>query len=150
MTVLIAKTMLDEARAFFEDQGAVGCEGTAMIAAAIDRIADRLIIPDQVSTPAPRCSVEVTARGKLELAAALGADERLVARIHSHPAGAFHSPTDDANPALTFEGALSIVVPFFGLGLHRGLNACAIYQYAARRWVPLPPGPRRDQVVDVR
>jgi hypothetical protein len=150
MTALIAKAVLEDARAFFEDRGAGGCEGTAMIAAALDGAAERLIVPDQVSTPAPRCSVEVTTRGKLELAAALGADERLVARIHSHPAGAFHSPTDDTNPALTFEGALSIVVPFFGLGLRRGLNACAIYRYAARRWVPLPPGPRRDQVVRVR
>jgi hypothetical protein len=149
MTVLIAKTVLDEARAFFEDQGAAGYEGTGMIAAVIDGAADRLIIPDQASTPAPRCSVEVTARGKLELAAALGADERFVARIHSHPAEAFHSPTDDANPALTFEGALSIVVPFFGLGLRRGLDACAVYQLAARRWVPLLPGTHRDRVVHV-
>jgi hypothetical protein len=149
MTVLIAKAVLEDARAFLEDQGAGGCEATAMIAAAMNGAAERLIVPDQVCTPAPRCSVEVTARGKLELAVALGADERLVARIHSHPAGAFHSPTDDANPALTFEGALSIVVPFFGLGLRRGLGACAVYQLAARRWVPLPPGPRRDQVVRV-
>jgi hypothetical protein len=150
MTVLIAKAVLEDARAFFEDQGAVGCAGTAMIAAGVDGAAERLIVPDQVCTPAPRCSVEVTARGKLELAAALGADERLVARIHSHPAGAFHSPIDDANPALTFEGTLSIVVPFFGLGLRRGLAACAIYQLAAGRWVPLPPGPRRDREVLVR
>jgi hypothetical protein len=150
MTVLIAKEALEHARAFFEDQGAIGCEGTAMIAASMDRAAERLIVPDQVSTPAPRCSVEVTARGKLELAAALDVDERLVARIHSHPGGAFHSPTDDANPALTFEGALSIVVPFFGLGLRRGLDACAIYQLAARRWVPIPPGPCRDRMVRVR
>jgi hypothetical protein len=150
MTVLIASVVLDEARTFFEDQGAVGCEGTAMVAGAIDGVADRLVIPDQVSTTVPRCSVEVTARGKLELAVALAADERFVARIHSHPAGAFHSPTDDANPALTLEGALSIVVPFFGLGLRRGLDACAVYRLAAGRWVPLQPGPGRDRVVGIR
>ena len=150
MTVMIAKVVLEDARTYFEDQGAVGYEGTAMIAAAIDGAADRLVIPDQIATPAPRCSVEVTARGKLELAAALSADERFVARIHSHPAGAFHSPTDDANPVLTFEGALSIVVPYFGLGLRRGLDACAVYRLAYLRWTPVPPGLGRGRVVRVR
>lgn len=53
MTVLIAREVLERARAFFEDQGAIGCEGTAMIAASMDRAAERLIVPDQVSTPPP-------------------------------------------------------------------------------------------------
>ena len=36
MTVPIAEAVLEEARTFFGDQGAVGCEGTAMIATAAD------------------------------------------------------------------------------------------------------------------
>ena len=43
-------------------------------------------------------SLEVTRRGQLQLATALGPDDLYVARIHSHPGEAFHSPADDANP----------------------------------------------------
>lgn len=149
MSVLIVpSTILDEARCFFEDRGAVGCEGTAMIAAR-DRVATRLVVPDQAATPAPFCTVEVTLAGKLELAAALADAERYVARIHSHPGLAFHSQTDDANPAITHEGALSVVVPFFGLGLRRGLDACAVLVRLNGRWMELPAGQVGDRVVAV-
>jgi hypothetical protein len=146
----IDATTLDNARRFFEERGASGCEGTAMLAATTGGPVDRLVIPDQVAHPVPRCWVEVTTAGKLELAASLGIDERYVARIHSHPALAFHSPADNANPALTFEGALSIVVPFFGLGLRHGLDACAVLVLEGGTWVNLPSGRVRDQVVVVR
>ena len=35
-------------------------------------------------------------------------------QVHSHPAGAYHSATDDTYPIATLEGSLSIVLPFFG------------------------------------
>ena len=35
-------------------------------------------------------------------------------QVHSHPAGAYHSATDDTYPTATLEGSLSIVLPFFG------------------------------------
>lgn len=144
MTALvISAALLDEARAFFEERGSVGCEGTAMIAARAG-IATRMVFPDQRATPAPHCSVEVTLRGKLALAAALDADERYVSRIHSHPGLAFHSASDDANPALTHDGALSIVAPFFGLGLRHGLDACAVLVMSEGRWTDLAAGPARD------
>jgi hypothetical protein len=145
----ISETVLDEARAFFEDCGAQGCEGTALIAAKND-VADLLVIPDQRATPHPQSSVEVTDKGKRQLATALGLDRTYVARIHSHPGLAFHSDTDDRNPALTFEGAVSVVVPFFGLGLRNGLDACALYELRAGRWILVEPGSGRDRPVDVR
>src|SRR5688572_743463 len=107
--LVVPVEVLDDARKFFEDCGSRGCEGTAMLAASAAGI--RLVIPDQEATPAPYCSVEVSLQGKLELAGALGPGETYVSRIHSHPELAFHSATDDRNPALTHEGALSIVVP---------------------------------------
>lgn len=143
---VIAKSVLEEAREFFEERGSHGCEGTAMIIAGVDEPADRLVIPHQHAEPAPYCSVEVTREGKLELAAALGPRDRFVARIHSHPDEAFHSPVDDRNPVLTFEGALSIVVPFFGLGLRHGLNACAIFEFRKLTWVELTSG-ERERIV---
>src|SRR5438067_1247917 len=105
--IVLSARVLNEARAFFEDRGAEGLEGTAMIAQRGGGAADRLVIPTQHASREGGCWVEVPLAGKLELAAALGADEQYVARIHSHPGDPFHSPTDDRNPALTFHGALS-------------------------------------------
>lgn len=146
LTVPLA--VLDEARRFFEDCGSRGCEGTAMIAASFTAI--RLVIPDQHATPAPYCSVEVTLQGKLELAGGLRSGETYVSRIHSHPELPFHSPTDDRNPALTHEGALSIVVPFFGLGLRQGFSCCAVYVRQGHEWIELPAGSGRDRFVVAR
>lgn len=143
MTLILSPGLLDAARSFFEERGTLGLEGTAMIAGPAQ---PRLVIPNQraVRTQHGVC-VEVTSDGLYELATALNDGEQFVARIHSHPDEAFHSPTDDRNPVITFEGAVSIVVPFFGLGLRRGLDACAVYRRAGGSWQELPAGPLRDR-----
>lgn len=145
-TLRIAGSLLHEAGAFFELCGSRGLEGTAMIAARADGVATGLVIPDQRARPGGGW-VEVTNRGKLDLAAGLRPDEVYAARIHSHPAEAFHSPIDAANPALTYVGAISIVVPYFGLGLRQGLGACAAFVRTSSGWRELPPGAARDVVV---
>jgi hypothetical protein len=150
MTVTIIAAVLEQARAFFEERGSIGCEGTAMISATDDGVAAKLVIPDQRAGAVPCCWVEVTRAGKSELAAALGPHDRYVARIHSHPGLAFHSPTDDANPAITYPGAISIVVPYFGLGLRHGLDACAVFVRRDDRWDEVPPGVDRRQLVVTR
>lgn len=137
MSLRISRSALEQARVFFEDRGQHGLEGTAMLAGP-DGAITRCVIPDQVGRRNRfGVSVEVTMRGKLELAAALADGELYRARIHSHPREAFHSETDDRNPGLTSEGALSIVVPDFGHGLRCGLTACAIYVRRHARWVAL-------------
>jgi hypothetical protein len=146
---MITLDVLEQARQFFEERGSHGFEGTAMIAAGPDRVGKRLVIPDQRAGAAPKCWVEVTAKGKLELAAQLGRDEIYVARIHSHPMDAFHSPTDDINPALTNHGALSIVAPFFGLGLRHGVDACAVYLLGREGWEYLEVGAHRAEELGI-
>jgi hypothetical protein len=148
--LILDQAVLDAAGEFFESRGAEGCEGTAMIAVSMTSGAQRLVIPEQRAGVVPRCWAEVTETGKGELLLALGMHDRYAARIHSHPALAFHSATDDANPALTFDGALSIVVPFFGLGLRRGLDACAVLVRRGSRWIEVPPGADRERLVLVR
>jgi hypothetical protein len=109
---VVTRSVLEAARAFFEEQGTQGLEGTALVAALDGGPADRLVVPTQQASRADGgCWVEVPLAGKLECAAALRPGERYVARIHSHPGEAFHSAADDRNPALTHQGALSIV-PF--------------------------------------
>jgi hypothetical protein len=146
-TLLVPPSLLREAGVFFESCGSRGVEGTAMIAARADGLATGLVIPDQRAGHVTGCWVEVTPQGKLDLAASLRPGEIYAARIHSHPADAFHSATDSANPALTYPGALSIVVPYYGLGLRHGLNACAVYLRTARGWQELAAGVARDAMV---
>lgn len=140
-TLLLPNDMLAELRVYFEDCGAYGHEGTAMIKSGPNGVS--AVVPDQVPQRVGRgVSVEVTRKGQMELALALAEDELYVARIHSHPYDAFHSAADDANPVLTHEGALSIVVPYFGLGLRRGLDACAVLRREGDQWRDLPVGAR--------
>lgn len=141
--MVLPAAILDEARTFFEDRGTHGLEGTAMIKAG-NKVG--LVIPRQNARrdASGHVNVEVSRDGQMDLIRALGPDEIYVARIHSHPADAFHSAADDANPVITFEGGISIVVPFFGLGLRHGLNACAVYLFTRGAWIELPAGPERD------
>lgn len=142
-TLIVPSELLGRAAAFLETCGSRGLEGTAMI---IGGDTPRLIIPAQTARRSRAgVAVQVTPAGQMQLATALGQDETYAARIHSHPDEAFHSASDDANPVLTYVGALSVVVPFFGLGLRHGLSACAIYRREAHGWRDLPYGDERDR-----
>lgn len=144
MTLHLPSAVLEAAQLFFENRGSYGLEGTAMIAGP----EPRLVVPDQhARRTAQGVSVELTEQGRWELATALGQNETYLARIHSHPDEAFHSPADDRNPVITFEGAISIVVPYFGLGLRHGLPACAVLRLTGGVWTDLPAGPARDRWV---
>lgn len=144
--LVLTSRVIDDAQIFFEDRGTFGLEGTAMIKASetLD-----LVVPRQNARRDAygHVNVEVPREGQMELALALGPDDLYVARIHSHPGDAFHSPADDANPVISFEGGLSIVVPFFGLGLRRGLDACAVFLFHGGQWIELDSGPDRDRWV---
>jgi len=144
--LVLPTRVLADARVFFEERGALGLEGTAMVKAGAQV---ELVIPRQHAHRGAGggVHVEVGAEGQLDLMRHLAPEELYRARIHSHPGDAFHSAADDANPVITFEGALSIVVPFFGLGLRRGLGACAVYVHNRGRWVDLPPGGARDAML---
>lgn len=142
--LVLTPQVLQDARTFFEDRGTHGLEGTAMIKAGTGL---ELVVPRQNAhrDAFGHVNVEVPREGQMDLALALGPDDLYEARIHSHPGDAFHSPADNANPVISFEGGISIVVPFFGLGLRRGLAACAVYLFHDGAWVELAAGPDRDR-----
>lgn len=146
--ISIPGSVLAETGAFLEDRGALGREGTALLVADHAGLVNRVVIPDQVAGEYPESWVEVTEAGKLQLAAHLRSGEVYASRIHSHPGNEPHSMTDDANPAITFDGALSIVVPFFGLALRQGLDRCLVYRLANGHWRELR-GTTRDDAVRV-
>ncbi len=148
----IGSAVLTEIERFLTTQGSAGLEGTGLVAFLPEEDgawrAVEFVAPEQRGQRVGLgCWVEVTDRGKRELALRLPQGCRYLVRVHSHPGEAFHSPTDDANPALTHEGAISVVVPYFGLGLRRGLDACAIYRLSAGRWTALPQGAARERWV---
>lgn len=147
--IVLPRTVLSAAGRSMEAAGVRGAEATGLLVAGSDRVVRRAVFPDQRAGRYPSCWVEVTDLGKRELATAIERDESYVSRIHSHPGAAFHSATDDRNPALQHEGAVSIVVPFFGLGARLGLGACAVFVRRRHHWEQLQLGSERDEVIRV-
>ena len=72
------------------------------------------------------------------------AEQVVGVQVHSHPAGAYHSATDDAYPIATLEGSLSIVLPFFG---QEGWESTGIaaYRLGPGGWLKLT-GPLSDLI----
>ena len=65
-------------------------------------------------------------------------------QVHSHPADAYHSETDDTYPIATLDGSLSIVLPFFGRDGWESSNIAA-YRLGQDGWVKLT-GPLSDLI----
>lgn len=64
---------------------------------------------------------------------------RIIAQLHSHPAEAYHSSTDDLFPISTQIGSLSIVVPNFAHEI-TSISQCAVYRLNQQPiWVELDP-----------
>lgn len=67
-------------------------------------------------------------------------DLMIGAQVHSHPQNAFHSAADDAWAIVRHVGALSLVVPFFGLKttLASFFDHSAVFVLSAEdKWVPV-------------
>lgn len=133
--------VLEDSRAFFRMRGAEGFEGTALWIGRPDganvRIV-RLFVPEQVAQADwDGAWVDLTPHAHYTLTDSLAGDERFYVRIHAHPREAYHSARDDENAILTHEGAISIVVPYFGRDPIE-LEECAIYRYGRQTgWVEL-------------
>ena len=65
-------------------------------------------------------------------------------QVHSHPADAYHSETDDTYPIATLDGSLSIVLPFFGRDGWESRDIAA-YRLGQHGWVELT-APLRDLI----
>lgn len=143
---LLPDRLLREARHFFQDRGAEGCEGTALLVGRPengDVRLTRLFIPEQrcikERLPDGRIGllVELTEHAHYTLTDTLASGELFYARIHSHPGEAFHSVTDDDNGVITHRGALSIVIPYFAVA-PIDLQRCAIFRLEhGRGWLSL-------------
>jgi hypothetical protein len=62
---------------------------------------------------------------------------RMIDQMHSHPARAYHSETDDAFPIISTVGGVSIVVPDFAVH-DPEIDSWAVYRlYAENQWKEL-------------
>ena len=73
-----------------------------------------------------------------------GADQVIGVQVHSHPASAYHSDTDNAYPVATLNGSLSIVLPYFGRD-GWGSREIAVYRLGQDGWNELS-GPLGDLI----
>lgn len=72
-----------------------------------------VFVPFQITS---RISIQIPEKGMVELFEHLRKTRYfLAAQIHIHPIHAFHSDADDLLAVLRHEGAISLVLPWFGL-----------------------------------
>ena len=98
--------------------GTVDDETSATIHAAV-RPGQNAVRSDQ------GCAVEVPPDALSALISALPAGMFVLARLHTHPSEAYHSPVDDTNMLIAHDGAVSIVVPDFAAA-PLNLGACSV------------------------
>ncbi len=64
---------------------------------------------------------------------------RLIGQVHSHPADAYHSDTDNEHAIANTIGCLSLVVPDFGAGEFNLANTAVYRMGASGEWLELDP-----------
>ena len=97
------------------------------------RVADAFIHPHHASTPVSTTVESAELNHVWDELRETG--RKIVMQIHSHPAAAFHSSTDDNFPIIHSVGFLSLVLPSFG---GRGLEGAhlAVYEGGASWHAP--------------
>lgn len=131
----IPGSIVFETERFLQQRGRLGREGLVLWAGHMTgtrRLAvTRCILPRQGAS-ALHFDVppEEMSRIFAELA---NLGERLLAQVHSHPAGAFMSDADMHSPVVSHRGAVSIVVPNYRALRFRRLGDGKVYLYRAYR-----------------
>jgi proteasome lid subunit RPN8/RPN11 len=114
----IAESVRVSTQRFLRQQGLDGSEAIAVWLGYLEGDGEasiqRAYVPEQVPLRSDGgVGVYVDGEAITRLILALDEDERVLARVHSHPGFAYHSDTDDLNRLISHAGAISIVVPYF-------------------------------------
>lgn len=114
----LERSLLDKTTSFLRRRGEQGVEATVIWLGRVVDDAHAEIIdayaPEQIGYATEEgVAVEVTRQGLSALIGALPPGVFVLARVHSHPGRAYHSPVDDENMLISHQGAISIVVPDF-------------------------------------
>jgi len=135
--------IIDETLAHLRAGGAEACE-TAVLWLGRRSGDDQTIVeafrPQQI---VDRDFFQIPSEGMRALIAHLrGRQFHILAQVHSHPELAFHSRADDRWAIVRHLGAVSLVIPWFGLKTTRGsfLHDVAAFQLdATDRWCEVAP-----------
>jgi hypothetical protein len=133
-------------------QGTKGCEAAFYLAGktqGADCLIDTLCIPHQKAwSVEDGCALMVEGKEFTRLGRLVEQSGReFCGQLHSHPDEAFHSPPDDRNPTMRFEGALSIVTPRFGLdGVLPRDAAVFRFDLSTPGWLPLSRRARKGRI----
>jgi proteasome lid subunit RPN8/RPN11 len=140
----LERAILERTSEFLRRRGEEGLEATvAWLGRVVDETHAKIIetyAPEQIGYASEEgVAVEVTQRGLAEMISSLPEGMFVVARVHSHPSGAYHSSLDDENMLISHEGAISIVVPHFACtGME--LATCSINELRhGQGWRELAP-----------
>ena len=98
----------------------------------------RILVPQQLASPK---HFEVSLEERVRIIRALGVSgEKVLAQLHTHPRRAFHSCADDRLALPRHTGAISIVVPDFGLDWYGDLNQTSVNCHLGKGvWSELSP-----------
>lgn len=126
----LAPKVLEDTYRLLGERGQLGLEAVVVwIGAVIDAETAQIvnaIRPGQIAYAGEGgCAVEVPPEALAELISLLPEDMFVLARVHTHPGEAYHSPVDDTNMLISHNGAISIVVPNFAQARIR-LQRCSV------------------------
>lgn len=139
--VLITRTLLDRTAellaSFAEQHQAEGVVYWFGIELGSSAVVTTLVVPNaDTRWGCVRTSPEANAEA---LSVIVGTPLVLIGQAHSHPAnGVRHSRVDDQETFARFDGAVSVVVPYFG---RRGLNLrrCGVHRHISGEFRVVPP-----------
>lgn len=114
----LTPAILEQTADFLRRRGEEGLEATVVWLGRVVEETHAEILhayaPEQIGYASDEgVAVEVTQQGLAELIRSLPNGVFVLARVHSHPSAAYHSPVDDDNMLISHEGAISVVVPHF-------------------------------------
>lgn len=116
-----------------------------------DRTAEitRLVIPRQVTGP---YHFNIPLSERLGLIAEVSNDgEFILVQLHTHPQKAFHSHADDEMAITKHEGAISIVVPYFGKAWQGSFTEVTVHKHQGKAvWRQLTASEVNDLLEVVR
>ena len=129
-TYTIPRQVLEDTRDLLREPGLQGFEAVVLWVGSVDDETSATIRaavrPGQSAYRGDQgCAVEVPADALSALISALPPGVFVLARVHTHPGEAYHSPVDDTNMLIAHEGAVSIVVPDFATA-PLDLRACSV------------------------
>jgi hypothetical protein len=140
---VLAPSVLEDTYQLLHERGQQGLEAVVVwIGGIVDSENAKIvgvIRPGQVAYAGEDgCAVEVPPDALSELISMLPEDLFVLARVHTHPGAAYHSPVDDTNMLISHNGAISIVVPNFAQEPVRLENCSVNVLRHGIGWVELP------------